>query len=255
MSSTERRWCVVLHAAGRRSAAESAADIAVSMDRAELIAARHRTIVAAMRGVARDPRWPRDVRHTGDVRRFASGPLLLHAAMRIARECPDAIVATLGPHHQPGDAIRYVAAVRQGAQWVADHPTHVYALVRPTAQLEEWDPSLALRPRPARIDEVPMGAWSDLSLVFRVDVLLRLMEVHEPSWWAVAHAKIASDAWAMAPAWPCRLEQFDVMRDVLLRSASHLRIRPVLPAMLVRGPSTIDETEAAWPLVGDGRGR
>lgn len=235
MIAAERVWCVVLHGGETRRGAQGGADVGTLVERAAMIGARQRTWVATTRGTARDERWPGDVSVCSDVRRWATGPLVLHAAMRIAVDCPDAIVATLGEEPAVADAIRFAAAVRQGARWVAAHPSHVVALAEPNERWRAWGADPTARVRPPRHEDVPAGAWRPLSLVFRVDTVLRLMEVFQPSWWAVARSRVTGDGGA-TPEWPCRLGSFDVVDDVLVRSIGQLRVQPVLPSMLLRGP-------------------
>lgn len=251
MPSTDRRWCVIVHATGTESEAEIGARISNGAVGARMLAADRRTMIAAPRGAARDPRWPRSLRYEADVRRRTAGPLVLHAAMRIAGECPDAIVATLGPDRPASDETLYLASIRRGAEWVSRHPSHVYAVVEPTGRADAWGSSLLGRARPARLEDLATRAWRSLSLVFRVDTILRLLEVFQPSWWAAARACILSEG-RDEPVGTSPLESFDLMRDVLVRCPGHLRLRPILATHPTY--ETSPSPSHTWPYGEGGRG-
>lgn len=228
MAGRPERWCVVASPAAPL-VSESLEAVSQEVARSAFLALPKRTLVVAPRGSIRDSRWSADVALVAPVAPCGSGPLMLLAAVRTSRASDSATVAVLFPSSVQ-DTIRYMGAVRDAAQWVDRHGGDIVVVGRSVLEDGGWPAGMDTRPAPVRPAELRARRipWQPLALVFRDSTMLRLMEIHAPQWWqAVSQAPDlrASSLWGACSGLPA----FDVLRDVLLHSLAHVRVRPFAP--------------------------
>lgn len=175
-----------------------------------------------------------------------TGPAVLLTTMLIERECPGAIVAVFPSDHFVSDTMRFMGAVREAANWIEQNPDFIVALgveatypeteygwLFPTASTE----SAFCRPQPALFFEKPTpkdaecllehGAlWNTSVLVYRTNLLLRLMEIFATDWWRAFDSVLASGNERFDDLY-ATLAPFNLSRDVLQLCKRNIRVLPL----------------------------
>ena len=172
-----------------------------------------------------------------------TGPAVLSTTMMIERESPRASIALFPSDHYVGDPLRFMGAVREASNWVDSNPDYIVALgveaSYPETEYgwllpENTSTNPALQPQPARFVEKPshdeavhllaQGAlWNTSVLVYRSDLLLRLMEVFARDWWRALDRAVSFEDHQLDNIYS-GLAPFNLSRDVLQHCPNNMRV-------------------------------